>query len=81
MPAAAKQADTCVPCVAWCGVPRVEGISPYVGIRIGDIGWNYGGPLIGQKMIKQLKANQRRQTRVYLRFIRLKQIRTNIDAF
>ena len=26
---------------------RVEEVSPYVGIRIGGIGWNYGGPMIG----------------------------------
>ena len=41
--AAAKQADTFVARVAWCGVWRVEGVSPYVGIRMGSIGWNYGG--------------------------------------
>ena len=45
--AAAKQADTCVAGVAWCGMRRVGGVSPYVGIRMGDIGWNYGGSLIG----------------------------------
>ena len=45
--AAVKQADTCVAGVAWCGMWRVEGTSPYVGIRIGGIGWNYGGSLIG----------------------------------
>ena len=37
--AAAKQADTCVAGVAWCGMWTVEGVSPYVGIRIGGIGW------------------------------------------
>ena len=46
------QADTCVARVArgvvsWCGVWKVEGVSPYVGVGIGGIGWNYGGPLIG----------------------------------
>ena len=45
--AAAKQADTCVAGVAWCWMWRVEGVSPYVGIRIGGIGWNYGESLIG----------------------------------
>ena len=39
--AAAKQADTCVAGVAWCGMWRVQGVSPYVGIRIGGIGWNH----------------------------------------
>ena len=28
---------------------RVEGISPYVGILMGGIEWNYGGPLIVYK--------------------------------
>ena len=37
--APAKQAGTCVAGVAWCGMWRVEGTSPYVGIRIGGIGW------------------------------------------
>ena len=50
--AAAKQADTCVAGVAWCGMWRVEGVFPYVGIRIGGTGWNYGGPLIGQQTTK-----------------------------
>ena len=45
--AAAKQVDTCVAGVAWYGMWRVEGVSPYVGIRSGGIGWNYGGSLIG----------------------------------
>ena len=45
--AAAKQADTCVAGVAWCGMWRVEGVFPYVGIRIGGTGWNYTGSLIG----------------------------------
>ena len=31
--------------MAWCGVWKVEGVSPYVGIRLGGIGCNYGGPL------------------------------------
>ena len=45
--AATKQADdTCVAHVM-CGMWRAEGVSPYVGIRIGDKGWNYGGPLMG----------------------------------
>ena len=34
-----------------CGVVRGakggEGVSPYVGICMGGIGWNYEGPLIG----------------------------------
>ena len=47
--APAKQAGTCVAGVAWCGMWRVE-ISPYhVGIRIGDMGLDYGGSLIGEK--------------------------------
>ena len=28
----------------WCGVWRVEGVFPCVGIRLRGIGWNYGGP-------------------------------------
>ena len=36
---AAKQEDTCVAGVAWCGMWWVEGISPCVGIRVGGIGW------------------------------------------
>ena len=59
--AAAKQADTCVAGVALYGMWRVEGISPYVCIHIGGIGWKYGGPLVAK--IKQilLKVKQRRQ--------------------
>ena len=45
--AAAKQADKCVAGVAWCGMWRVEGVSPYVDVRIGGIGYKYGGSLIG----------------------------------
>ena len=45
--ATAKKAYMCVAGVAWCGVWRVEGVSHYVGIRVGDIGWDYGGSLIG----------------------------------
>ena len=30
-------ADTCVARMAWCGVWRVEGVSPYVGTRMGGI--------------------------------------------
>ena len=53
-----------------CRVCRVEGVSPYVGIRMGGIGWNYGGPLIGSKTTKKrLKVKQSRQTRLYLGFI------------
>ena len=44
--AAAKQADTCVAGVAWCGMWRVEEISPYVRSRTGGNGWNYGGSLV-----------------------------------
>ena len=29
------------------GLSRVEGVPSYLGIRMGGIGWNYGGPLIG----------------------------------
>ena len=43
--AAAKQADTCVAHVAWSDMWRVEGVSPYVGIRIGGIGWSCGRSL------------------------------------
>ena len=48
--AAAKQADTCV-AGGVCGMWRVE-ISPYVGIRIGSIEWNYGGSLTSSKTTK-----------------------------
>ena len=41
-----RQTDTCVAGVAWCGMWRAE-VPPYVGIRIGGIGWNFGGSLIG----------------------------------
>ena len=50
--AAANKADTCVAGVAWCVMWRVEGVSPYVGICIGGIRWNYGGSLIGSKTTK-----------------------------
>ena len=50
--AAAKQAETCVARMTWCGAWRVEGVSPYVGIRMGSIGWNDGGPLIGCETTK-----------------------------
>ena len=43
--AAAKQADKCVAHVAWSDMWRVEGVSPYVGIRIGGIGWSCGRSL------------------------------------
>ena len=33
--------------MAWCGVWRVERVPQYVGIGMGSIGWNYGGPLVG----------------------------------
>ena len=39
------QANTCVACVAGCGVWRVEGFFSYVGIRIGGIGWYIGRSL------------------------------------
>ena len=46
--AAVKQADNaCVARVVWCGIWRVEGVSLYVGIRIGRIGWKHGGSLMG----------------------------------
>ena len=52
--------------MTWCGVWRVEGVSPYVDIRLGGIRWNYGS-MIGKKIDKnQLKVKQSRQTRVYL---------------
>ena len=58
--------------IAWCGVWGV-GVSPYVGVRMGPIGWNYGGPLIGKKTTKKkLKVKQSRQTRLYPGFIRPK---------
>ena len=31
----------------WCGVWMVKRVPPYLIIRMGGIGWNYGGPLIG----------------------------------
>ena len=43
--AAAKQADKCVAHVAWSDMWRVEGVSPYVGIRIGGVGWSCGRSL------------------------------------
>ena len=33
--------------VVWGVVWRVKVVSPYVGISMGGIGWNYGGPLNG----------------------------------
>ena len=42
---AAKQAYSCVARAAWCWAWRLEGVSPYVGIRTGGIASNYGGPL------------------------------------
>ena len=45
--AAAKEEDTCVAGVAWCGMWGMDGVSLYVGIHIGGIGWKYGGSLIG----------------------------------
>ena len=55
--AAAKQADnTCVARVVWYGMWRVEGVSLYVAIRVGGIGWNYGGPLIGKKTTKTVES-------------------------
>ena len=46
--AAAKQAENaCVAHEVWCGTWMVEGVSPYGGIRIGGIGWNYGEALMG----------------------------------
>ena len=60
--------------MAWCGLWRVEGVSPCIDIRIGGIGWNYGGSLIGYKTTKKkLKVKQSRQTRVCLRFTLQKQ--------
>ena len=41
------QADAHRGRVTWCGGWRKEGVSRYVGILIGGIGWTYGGPQIG----------------------------------
>ena len=67
--ARAKQTDTtCVARVEWRVLWRVEGVSPCIDIRIGGIGWNHGGSLIGYKTTKkQLKVKQSRQSRVCLR--------------
>lgn len=59
-----------------CGVVwEVEGVCPYIGITCtGDIVGNHVGPLIGSKT-KRMKVKQsRRHTRVYLRYIRQKQV-------
>ena len=46
--AAAKQADTCVARVAWCGVWRVEGSPRTAAFVEGHrLELQYGGPLIG----------------------------------
>ena len=54
--------------MAWGVVWRVERISPYVGIRMGGIGWmelwRASDWLRNDK--KQLKVKQSRQTQVYL---------------
>ena len=56
--------------MAWGVVWRVERISPYVGIRMGGIGWmelwRASDWLRNDK--KQLKVKQSRQTQVYLGF-------------
>ena len=54
--AAAKQADTCVARVASCGLWRVDRVSSCTVIRIGGIGWNYGGSLIGCKTTKTVES-------------------------
>ena len=38
---------------------KVEGVSPYVGFRMGCIGWNCGGPLIGSKTTKNSSKSSR----------------------
>ena len=59
----------CCSCGVVWGV-KGGGVSPYLGIRMGGIGWMYGGPLIGKKNYeKRLKIKQSRQTRVYMGFI------------
>ena len=37
----------------------MEGVSPYVGFRMGCIGWNCGGPLIGSKTTKNSSKSSR----------------------
>ena len=49
-----------------------KGISPYAGIRMGGIGWNYRGLLWLAEKGHQLKDKQSRQTRVYLGFVQPK---------
>ena len=43
------QEDKCLARVTECRVCKVEGVSPYVGIRIGGTGWKYAGSLIAYK--------------------------------
>ena len=77
--AAAKRADTCVAGVTWCGMWRVEGVAPYVGIRIRGIGCNYGS-LIGHKTTKkQLNVKQSRQLGYAWGFIRQKRVQRVLD--
>ena len=52
----------------WRGVGCEEWTSEFVWM--GGEGWNYGGPLVGQKRQNHLKVKQSRITRVYLGFIR-----------
>ena len=77
--AAAKQADMCVAGVALYGMWRVEGVSPYVGIHTGGIGWKYGGPLIAKKKLILLKVKQRRQLADAPGLIRLEQAQCGLD--
>ena len=71
--AAAKQADTCVADVASSGMCMVEGVSSYVGVHIGGIGWKYGGLLTAKKAQIHLKVKQRRQLTGAPGLIRLQQ--------
>ena len=63
--------NTCAACVA-CGVWTVNGVSPYVGIRIGRIYrvellvWRASDWLKSGKKQFKVKQSVRRQTRVYL---------------
>ena len=38
--------------LVWRGLGCEEWVPPYLGLRVGGIGLNYGGPLIGYKTTK-----------------------------
>ena len=72
---AAKQADSCVAGVAWCGMWRSEGVSPYVGIRIGGIWWVADW----LKTTRTTQSQAEQTTRVCLGFIRQKKAQCVLD--